>query len=742
MLTKWMSVAVLVLAARVAMGGCAPEFTTQPQGGTLPIGSFVKLFGQVNSATPVTWSWERDGTPLVDEGRFFGAATQELTINRIEVGDAGTYTLVATNACGTATSVEVELAVDCRVHWELKHPTAVRDVVFDHQRSRLIFAGSTGLFTAQNETWTWDGTAFRALSAFGPAADGLVTCFDSFRVVVVGVVRPLDGIKPLITWELHCDNWRSVAGAELPHRRGFAIAFDEVRGKTVLFGGSADGVRLNETWTWDGISWNLAASAGPTPRSDHAMAYDRNREVVVLYGGNTATGYSDETWEWNGVSWTLVSTGAPGQRVGHAMAFDASRGTTIAVGGYSSAGYVLETWEWDGKAWSKLPCNLPYPMQGLSMSYDENRQVLVATGPDVPTPTVNARIWECDGQQWVERFGLPEGRYGGAVAYDPIRKEVVRFGGPAPVSIPDVGDDTWTWNGMEWRLAATEGPAPRSNAVMAFDPRFSNLVMFGGTGVGGGETWLWDGSSWTEAKIAGPGARREASMAFDPLSNSMLLFGGSSSTVIDLNDTWSWDGQEWSKLDDNGPYIYSHGLAFDVTRQRMILHGRDPASQGGTISKTYEWNGKGWSEIVSVGPNINGQLMSVDVDRGSAVAYGTNADTQGIWEFLSDAWLRRAQVPGPSLRGDATYDAFRRVSVLGAHGFSGAATVRTWELRLAVEGDANADNLIDGRDLSVLLTQFGQSVPVGSGSDMNNDGIVDGADLGVLLSRSGEMCPP
>ena len=55
----------------------------------------------------------------------------------------------------------------------------------------------------------------------------------------------------------------------------------------------------------------------------------------------------------------------------------------------------------------------------------------------------------------------------------------------------------------------------------------------------------------------------------------------------------------------------------------------------------------------------------------------------------------------------------------------------------ACPGDANGDNVVDGADLSVLLSQFGQSVVPGTGGDLNNDGGVDGADLSVLLSNFG-----
>ena len=56
-------------------------------------------------------------------------------------------------------------------------------------------------------------------------------------------------------------------------------------------------------------------------------------------------------------------------------------------------------------------------------------------------------------------------------------------------------------------------------------------------------------------------------------------------------------------------------------------------------------------------------------------------------------------------------------------------------------GDVNGDQLVNGADLSVLLTQFGTSVnPAGSGADFNKDGLVNGSDLSILLARFGASC--
>jgi hypothetical protein len=47
-------------------------------------------------------------------------------------------------------------------------------------------------------------------------------------------------------------------------------------------------------------------------------------------------------------------------------------------------------------------------------------------------------------------------------------------------------------------------------------------------------------------------------------------------------------------------------------------------------------------------------------------------------------------------------------------------------------GDLNADRVVDGADLGLLLTAWGSM-----DADLTGDGSTDGADLGLLISRWG-----
>lgn len=55
-------------------------------------------------------------------------------------------------------------------------------------------------------------------------------------------------------------------------------------------------------------------------------------------------------------------------------------------------------------------------------------------------------------------------------------------------------------------------------------------------------------------------------------------------------------------------------------------------------------------------------------------------------------------------------------------------------------GDVNNDCIVNGADLSVILSNFGSAVTPGESGDINSDGQVNGADLSVFLANFGATC--
>ncbi len=63
-------------------------------------------------------------------------------------------------------------------------------------------------------------------------------------------------------------------------------------------------------------------------------------------------------------------------------------------------------------------------------------------------------------------------------------------------------------------------------------------------------------------------------------------------------------------------------------------------------------------------------------------------------------------------------------------------------IRFVGPGDVNADGFVDGSDLSIVISNWGQSVPSGESGDLDGNGIVDGSDYSEVISYWGQSSLP
>ncbi len=278
--------------------------------------------------------------------------------------------------------------------------------------------------------------------------------------------------------------WEEYDGGEFrpSPRRTHAMAFDSGRGVTVLFGGYNDD-RLGDTWEWDGSSWALRATDGPSPRSGAGMTYDSARGVILLQGGHDGTSYQSDTWEWDGVEWSHRSDDGPAHNA-FGMTFDSARGVAVMFGGTTATGRGCSTFEWDGNSWTQVDsCGGPTYTSHGPLVYDSTRGVTVLFGGFNPGGVANGQTWEWDGSFWSLRSGSgPSARGGHRMAYHPTGEVTVLFGGGAPQSPGTYLDDTWEWDGTEWRMSDATGPSARRHHGMAYDSLRDGVVLFGGYG--------------------------------------------------------------------------------------------------------------------------------------------------------------------------------------------------------------------------------------------------------------------
>jgi hypothetical protein len=271
------------------------------------------------------------------------------------------------------------------------------------------------------------------------------------------------------------------------------------------------------------------------------------------------------------------------------------------------------------------------------------------------------------------------------MAYDPVSKKVVLFGGYNGIYL----NDTWTFDGTTWAHVTTSvAPPVRTNASMAFDSIAHVLVLFGGYNGSQflGDTWFWNGAkaTWTQAHsvrspkaVTGPMlftdpvsgrvdvyggfdgnfyqdttfqrsganwkqlnpagiayARSIAVCATDTATRTTVLFGGLAD--VNPNNTWTWDGTTWTQQNPSVQPSNRYGSpgAYDSRLKRVIVFGGGQG--GGDINDTWAWNGSEWAQLfpASSPPAREGYGMAFDAAIGHVVIFGGQAGAT----IFGDTW--------------------------------------------------------------------------------------------------------
>lgn len=120
-------------------------------------------------------------------------------------------------------------------------------------------------------------------------------------------------------------------------------------------------------------------------------------------------------------------------------------------------------------------------------------------------------------------------------------------------------------------------------------------------------------------------------------------------------------------------------------------------------------------EISAIGSVVSASIWSVDEEKPSQATLTAHDASYDIGAFA-------LAVDGPSVINQPVplYVEFDDVWFIPAGAPSDPA-------------DLNGDGVVDGADLGILLSAWGQEGP----GDLNGDGTVDGADLGLLLAAWG-----
>ena len=88
-----------------------PFITTQPTNVTVLEGESAAFSITATGGLPLSYQWRDNGTNLIDGGGISGSTTSNLVFISVSASEAGTYTIVVTNAAGKVTSASALLTI-------------------------------------------------------------------------------------------------------------------------------------------------------------------------------------------------------------------------------------------------------------------------------------------------------------------------------------------------------------------------------------------------------------------------------------------------------------------------------------------------------------------------------------------------------------------------------------------------------------------------------------------------------
>lgn len=434
-------------------------------------------------------------------------------------------------------------------------------MLYDASTERVVFAGSLGNVIA------YDGSS---LEPRGPSIVLHRVAADVMRGRLVGVSLVSGGPLGSVIREFDGSAWTQVAA--IPGVVCTGVAYDHMRAITVL-----SFLRLSPAPSYEVHEWDGASLTGPlvTNANGSAIAFDPvNQQVLFATSAGPAL--------WNGTALTVLGAAQPSTLAG--VTTDRVHGRVLALSDNA-------IWRWNGSNWAELMASpMPRAFTGR-LTYDTTRDRAVLLGNQTAgagTPVLLHA--EFDGRQWQEvapTAGFPPSLQAHAQVFDAARGETVVFGGTDP-STQQVFGSTHAYDGSSWRVAATTGPSPRTDAMTCYDSLRQRIVLVGGSGGFAGpqleDHWEFDGAVWTQVAATTPIGGVRGAMGFDPIRNRVVVH-------TEMRSTFEYDGITWQQVAIAGPRAGYPALSFDPVRQELVATLTD-ANFDPTV---FAWNGATWS---------------------------------------------------------------------------------------------------------------------------------------------------
>ena len=566
--------------------------------------------------------------------------------------------------------------------WRRVEATGMPAIVgaIEHRAEQLVYA-----VTRDGQTWTWDGATWIRVIEDGPS--GSVMLYDSQRQRVLLFPRYPETQILAFTG----DRWTAIG--PMLDQGGGNVVYDSARDAIVLFGGiEADQYEyFGERWLWEydfgDRSWTRIPEAGswPAGRYGNAMYFDEINQEVVIAGGQALRDRMHaclieyfpraDSWAWDGLAWRRVGS-APGQ-IGMVATYDPANSRAVLVGGYQRRQYSpdCEEREWyfnnlmvrtDG-AWTDMPGKIaPKHFEQFRVAYHPSRGLLAHGGQSIDP--LGGDIYVDDESS----VYLDQGRFGsgprgyeasaGDLAYDPVRGEMVGFGGNTHGFVED-NTATLAASGAWVVRSPTVRPPARALHAMGWDPGIERVLMYGGN-AGDRRLWQWDGTNWHAHPVEGPDLGQNAAMVYEPGAAAMLVVGAS-------GQSWYFDARATE------PWLPTGAPNLGITNARLISipgYGIIAGAKDGFATPLYRWTGGGW-ELITDRPG--GRVEDFGYDPAvKAVVFSSeqqwmvwhwtppcrvDLDCDGqltIFDFLAFSNAFDARLPAADFDGDGEFTIF------------------------------------------------------------------------------------
>ena len=297
-------------------------------------------------------------------------------------------------------------------------------------------------------------------------------------VLFLFVAGPLFAAEPIVP-----NVWTRVAPPLVGQRWDVPLGVAGPSGPLLVLGGRTSWAEYKKPRPYDVLVWDAAAS-------DWKNQFPAGKNWESLNGLAQAPAWKDESFLFRDVegnsrpNWTVFGTFSLGQK--YDFDPDTQKFYFFAHG---------KTFAYDPteRTWTDLnpPTNPTAELGGIllwsSMCYESHRQRFVLFGGgNVPTERGDPGTWTYSPKDnhWsqLKLDRQPPPRANSRLAYDPIAKKVVLFGGD---QLAQLISDTWTFDVVADRWEECQpsvSPSPRGGHALLWLPRAKRLLLLGGYG--------------------------------------------------------------------------------------------------------------------------------------------------------------------------------------------------------------------------------------------------------------------